>query len=182
MKKRLVVVLLLLMVGSTSMAFAWWDSLDGFEFDQEITIGVGERLEVEASSATLGTLVPAGTKAAAEEGFVTSIQLSYLVNVTSSFDTNTLIIDLSSSTLDDETIAGIELYGALVIELLVNDVPITLEDYAASVIVGEEATVVLNISLVPQDSDVFTDEEEAALAYALFSESALVIRTAFSLE
>ena len=70
-----VATLILLMVGSTTLAFAWWDSLQVQE--ENITIGIGEgvTLQVALDAETTGVLVPAGV--VLQPGQVSSYTLTY---------------------------------------------------------------------------------------------------------
>ena len=79
MKKFLVAALLLLMVGSTSLAFAWWDSLETTE--NEVTVGIGQGVTLQVNLAPQATdkLVPVG--AVSQPDQVDEIVLTYNVNL-----------------------------------------------------------------------------------------------------
>ena len=79
MKKFVIAALLLLMVGSTTLAFAWWDSLQVDREDIVIGIGEGVTLQVSVDPAISGELVPAGV--IAQPNQVTSVTLNYTVTL-----------------------------------------------------------------------------------------------------
>ena len=88
MKKFIVAALLLLMVGSTSLAFAWWDSLETVENDVTIGIGEGVTISVNLDKQTTGVLVPSGVVLKTND--VTSVDVEFTV----SLDRNDLLNEL----------------------------------------------------------------------------------------
>ena len=80
MKKRtlFIVALLVLLLGSTMGAYAYWDTLQQTEA-QSVTIGKGDTIIVSETLAGTGTLVPASVTPTGSE--VTSVVFTYNVSV-----------------------------------------------------------------------------------------------------
>ncbi len=129
--KRFVFVLaLLLIVGGSSVAFAWWDSLDVTE--EEITIGVGEgvTLNVSSSNDFNDVLVPAGV--VSQEGQVQSYELTYTVNLDRDIDET---LNLSVSALNKAIDGDTELGDNYVNVLITHDSTIQNDDVIVTVII-----------------------------------------------
>ena len=82
MKKFVIAALLLLMVGSTTLAFAWWDSLQTEENDITIGIGEGVTISVSLEEHITGNLVPAGV--VQKTGDVTEVVIDFEVSLSPS--------------------------------------------------------------------------------------------------
>ncbi len=80
LKKLLAVLTMIIVLGGSTMAFAWWDDLQKTQ-SNAITIGSGVTLQVAAvATAPVGkVLVPAGVVLKAND--VTSVVLTYNVNL-----------------------------------------------------------------------------------------------------
>lgn len=110
MKKLLVVVLLLVSVGSTIGAYAYWDDLQK-ENSETFTIGKGTSLELEsvASVPTGKVLVPDGVVMKVND--VTEVELKYSLELSTEVLTDMYLYVL----VEDVTINGSEAYKDLVI-------------------------------------------------------------------
>jgi len=129
--KRFVFVLaILLIVGGSSVAFAWWDSLDVTE--EEITIGVGEgvTLNVSSSNDFNDVLVPAGV--VSQEGQVQFYELTYTVNLDREIDET---LNLSVSALKKAIDGDTELGDNYVNVLITHDSTIQNDDVIVTVII-----------------------------------------------
>ena len=97
MKKFLVAALLLLMIGSTSLAFAWWDRLEQGAEDQTLDMGYGVRLVLEnETTKNQGVLVPVGSFYAAVDGYTTEYVFTYELNLEENLDDFDLLIDVKN--------------------------------------------------------------------------------------
>lgn len=85
MKKLIIALVLVLTLGASSAAFAWWDSLTDSSTETNI-ITIGQGVDLVTASATInpatdGTLVPVSAALAGETGYTTSIEITYDVNL-----------------------------------------------------------------------------------------------------
>ena len=100
MKKLLVATLLLLMIGSTTLAFAWWDRLEQGADNQTLHLGYGVRLVLDnQTSEDQGVLVPEGSFYADVEGYVTSYTFTYVLSLEEELDNFDLLIDVTNLTI-----------------------------------------------------------------------------------
>ena len=103
MKKFLVAALLLLMIGSTSLAFAWWDRLEQGAEDQTLDMGYGVRLVLEnETTENQGVLVPAGSFYAAVDGYITEYVFTYELNLEENLDNFDLLININDLKIGGE--------------------------------------------------------------------------------
>lgn len=97
MKKIIVAALLLLMVGSTTLAFAWWDRLGQEATEQTFDMGYGVRLVLEdQTTTTQGVLVPEGSFYAAVDGYTTEYVFTYELSLEEDLDNFDLLIDITN--------------------------------------------------------------------------------------
>lgn len=135
MKKRIMALLILLLLfGATTVAFAYWDELQQTEEDITLPVGEGVTLEVAVGDEmTPGTkLVPSGV--VLKTGDVTSVALTYTVNLDAA-----PLTDLNFSVTESNVFIG----GAADTNNLVNIAilaPATIDENVATVTV----TVTLN--------------------------------------
>ena len=189
MRKLSVLLLLLLMIGSTSFAFAWWDSLDT-SLEQEFELGVGVRLELDnQTTAGQGLLIPAGSHFAGSSGYTTSYTFLYSLSLPEDLGDFDLAVALS-----DVTVGGVVfdnslgVHGALQFELLVDGVsqgnllPGGSASIASALSDTTATSVQLSITLLPQASTAFADATEALAAYNALNGRIIAFTIAFELE
>ena len=173
MKKFTVLVLLLLMIGSTSLAFAWWDSTSGSFNDGEFELGVGLRLELENTTAGQGLLVPSGTHSSSQSGHTTSYDFSYVLSLEENLGSGfSLITTLSNVTVGGDDYDGaLGVHGALTFELFIDGVsqgfmtPDILISTANALSNTDSTDVELRITLLDQGTSSFANDAEALAAY-----------------
>ena len=152
MKKFIVAALLLLMVGSTSLAFAWWDSLETTENNVTIGIGEGVTLEVELDTQTDGVLVPSGV--VLQPNQVTSYVISYEVDLDTTVSEALLLSVLESNV----AVGGESALGQYIgFDIVLSSSTIQNDTVTVTVTVTLELTeaIVINDSL---DISDFTNE------------------------
>ena len=143
MKKFLVAALLLLMVGSTSLAFAWWDSLETQQ--ENITIGIGEGVIISHTlTQDTETLVPSGV--VMKTGDVTEIVVTFNVQL----DRTDLVDPLNlAAVVSNVAVNGNATLGSNYIVTVVSN-PGTIQNAPVTVTV----TVSLNMNSSTPSADV----------------------------
>ena len=146
MKKFLVAALLLLMIGSTSLAFAWWDRLSQEETEQTLDMGYGVRLVLEnETTKNQGVLVPVGSFYAAVDGYTTEYVFTYELNLEEDLDDFDLVIDIT-----DLKIGGVEydqahdVHGPLNVVISTTQGAFVVNEIYANEITGPETKLRLN--------------------------------------
>jgi len=146
-RKLSAVVLLLFLFAGSATAFAWWDTLDR-SASEEVTIGVGTRLSLDASTQSAeGNLIP--LSANLKEGDVQEVVFTYTLSL-------------------DETITGTLPFSVDVNALEVGGVanPFNLVDVDVNTPteIGNDAiTVTITLTILDPSE---TDAEDAYEAYA----------------
>lgn len=142
MKKVLALVLIVLALGGSTLAFAWWDNLETTQ--NNITVGVGEgvTISVDLEDQTAGTLVPSGV--VMKTGDVTEVEVEFEV----SLDQTNLLSALSLNV----DVLNIEIDGDATYASLVN----TSIDNPGS-IQNDNVTVTITITLDMPDNQTEYD-------------------------
>ena len=145
MKKFLVAALLLLMIGSTTLAFAWWDRLEQGADNQTLDMGYGVRLVLDnQTSEEQGVLVPEGSFYAAVDGYVTEYTFTYVLNLEEDLDKFDLLIDVNNLTIggvDYNQAANV--HGPLQVSITTSEGAFVSEGYATE-ITGPNTSLRLN--------------------------------------
>lgn len=101
----------LVLLGTSTVAFAWWDRLEQEATDQSLDMGYGVRLVLEdETTEDQGVLVPAGSFYAAVDGYTTEYVFTYELNLEEDLDDFDLLIDIENLTIggvDYDTAANV---------------------------------------------------------------------------
>lgn len=125
-KKLSFALLLLLIIGGSAFAFAWWDNLEQDLEDQEFELGYGVRLVVDSVNKDSRTLVPTGSfYAAYEADFTTEFVFTYTLKLeeplkdgmTAKLDIDIdeftqYIVDTEAYTFNDDGVINVSVDGA----------------------------------------------------------------------
>ena len=110
----------LVLLGTSTVAFAWWDRLEQEATDQSLDMGYGVRLVLEdETTEDQGVLVPAGSFYAAVDGYTTEYVFTYELNLEEDLDDFDLLIDIENLTIggvDYDTAANVHGPLSVVIE------------------------------------------------------------------
>ena len=190
MKKFTALILLLLMVGSTSLAFAWWDTTSGSFEDETFELGTGVRLTLsDQTTAGQGLLIPAGSFYEDEVGYTSTYSFEYDLSLLEDLGSFDLIAGLANVTVGGSAYdSDLGVHGALAFELFVNGTSAgvitpggTLSSAGAlsSTVI---TSVELRITLLDQTSTAFASDAQALAAYNALNGQTIAFDITFEIE
>lgn len=164
LKKVLIAVFALIVLGGSSVAFAWWDKTTVNRLESDIiTIGPGLELvveNVEINPATSGNLIPAS--AILKTGDTKAIELSYTVRLSEAMD-NALTLNVNVTNIE---VNGVANPFGLIDVAVVNPGSIQNDD------------VIVTLTVTIDDSELLEADYEAA--YLALAENAITFTVNFA--
>ncbi|MFA6860484.1 MAG: hypothetical protein WCR30_03765 [Clostridia bacterium] len=166
-KKILLAVLAVLVIGSSSVAFSWWDRLTLAENENNIiTMGEGLEIvvdEVVINPTTAGNLIP--VSAVKKQGDTYSVVLSYTIRFEATLEEE---LNLSTTVSDIKVNNEANPYDLIKVEI-VNPGTIQNED------------VVVTLTVTIDETDILTQSEEAQeRAYEALANNSISFKVTFS--
>ena len=171
-KKLSFALLLLLIIGGSAFAFAWWDNLTETEENQTLELGTGVRLELDETIATTDKiLVPVGSAYASfTNDFTTAYTFTYTLSLEDDIlegYTETLLVNIIDFKIDGgaatlpHDVLVVEING-VEIDVSDNTVPFDFEGFFGGNAEQNE-NIVITISL-PAQSESLTQAQYDSVA------------------